>query len=284
MKIPDLILTADWHLRDTQPVCRTDDFWDAQWRKVQFVRKLQKKYKCPVFHAGDLFDHWKPSPFLLSETIKQLPKNFHTVYGNHDLPQHSIKLRHLSGINVLERAKVLTTFPFGHLNDVPKQSDFIEYAGKRVYVWHKFIYDGTAPFPGAKGHVRSAVRKYPFYDLIVTGDNHQSFARKHKNTLLVNCGSLTRQSASQIDFEPCVWLWYANTNKVRKIPLPYEQNVVTREHIEKTEQRDERINAFISRLVNEEQMVLSFEKNVERFLAQNKVRRDVKEVINNVLY
>ncbi|KKL99820.1 hypothetical protein LCGC14_1810530, partial [marine sediment metagenome] len=85
---PDLILTSDWHLREDTPICRTDDFWSAQWNKVDQVMALQSKYDCPILHAGDLFHHWKPSPYLLSETIDHLQgSRFYTVYGQHDLPQ-----------------------------------------------------------------------------------------------------------------------------------------------------------------------------------------------------
>jgi hypothetical protein len=45
---PTAILTADWHLRDTQPICRTDDFWESQWIKANYIMELQRKYGCPV--------------------------------------------------------------------------------------------------------------------------------------------------------------------------------------------------------------------------------------------
>ncbi|KKL45777.1 hypothetical protein LCGC14_2352220, partial [marine sediment metagenome] len=108
------VMTADWHLRDSIPVCRTDDFWKAQWAKVDFVADLQIVYNCPVFHSGDLFHHWKASPYLLSATLKHLPKNFHTVYGNHDLPQHSIELTERSGVHTLEMADALTILHGAH--------------------------------------------------------------------------------------------------------------------------------------------------------------------------
>ena len=50
-RTPSAILTADWHLRDDQPICRTDDFWSTQWRKVNAVTELQTRHGCPVIHA-----------------------------------------------------------------------------------------------------------------------------------------------------------------------------------------------------------------------------------------
>jgi N-acetylmuramoyl-L-alanine amidase len=44
-------------------------------------KKLQEKHQCPVFHAGDLFDYWKPSPWLISKAIEHLPDKFYTIYN-----------------------------------------------------------------------------------------------------------------------------------------------------------------------------------------------------------
>ena len=73
-KTPDAILTADWHLRDDVPVCRTDDYWAAQWTKIEFIVDLANEYDCPIYNAGDIFHKWKASPYLLYHTIYQINK------------------------------------------------------------------------------------------------------------------------------------------------------------------------------------------------------------------
>src|SRR5690606_7962245 len=98
---------------------RTDDFQASQWKKLRFLKKLQKKHNCPVLHAGDLFHHWKPSPYLLAKTMKNLPKQFRTVYGQHDLPQHNFELRNKSGIYALEAARSLEVLEGCHWGDSP---------------------------------------------------------------------------------------------------------------------------------------------------------------------
>lgn len=281
-KIPDFILTADWHLREDTPVCRTDNFWEAQWKKVDFVSELQKKHDCPVLHAGDLFDHWKPSPYLLSKTIEHLPKEFYTVYGNHDLPQNTIELKEKSGVFTLWKANALRILPQGHWG-TNNFSGAWELNGKSIYVWHKFVYVGKEPFPGAKGKARSILNKYPQFDLIVTGDNHQSFVYPFDDRLLVNCGSLMRQTADQINFEPKVWLYYAADNSVESVIIPHDKNAVSRGHIITIEQRDERLDAYISRLNDNIQTTLSLEENMKRFLAKNRIRGQVKRIIDKVL-
>ena len=150
-KYPDLICTGDWHLREDTPLCRGNDFWEAQWRKVDFIANLQKRYKCPVICGGDLFNHWKPSPFLLSEIMKHLPEQFYTIYGNHDLPQHSLDLANKCGINVLMNASKLQVLDDCHWNKEPdKPSIIIHKMNKEivnVLVWHIFTFQGKT-WPG----------------------------------------------------------------------------------------------------------------------------------------
>jgi predicted phosphodiesterase len=285
-KKADAIFTADWHLREDTPTCYTGDFQTEQWTSTDFISALQRQHECPVIHAGDLFHHWKPSPYLLSQAIKHLPRNFFTVYGQHDLPQHSWDLREKSGIHTLERAETLKVLNGCHFGQEPlddKDGVLRRFSmltnTRNILVWHHMTYI-TPPFPGATGgNAMNILKKYPAYDLIVTGDNHQSFYVEHEGRLLVNPGSLTRQTAAQIDFKPSVYLWYADTNAVKQVFVPIEEGVISREHIEVVEQRDARIDAFISRLDGQWDTAMSFEENLERFKEANNISTSVINII-----
>ena len=51
------------------------------------------------------------------------------------------------------------------------------------------------PFPGATGgNAINILKKYPQFDLIVTGDNHQSFSVEYEGRLLVNTGTYSSDS------------------------------------------------------------------------------------------
>jgi DNA repair exonuclease SbcCD nuclease subunit len=283
IKKPDLILTADWHLREDTPVCWIGDFQMEQWASVAFVRILQKTYNCPVVHPGDLFHHWKPSPWLLSMALKLLPDQFYTIYGQHDLPQHNLDLQDKTGIFTLERAGKIKVLEECHYGQEPnKGSLFFPNLNpdRLMLAWHHLTYI-TPPFPGATGgNARSILMKYPQFDLIVTGDNHQSFSTgSNIANILVNPGSLTRQTADQIDFQPRVALWYAEDNKIVWINIPIAKDVISREHIEKVEQRDARIDAFVSSFKEDYEVGLSFEQNLEEFFNKNNVRDSVKQII-----
>jgi DNA repair exonuclease SbcCD nuclease subunit len=281
---PTLILCSDFHLREDTPVCRTDRFIEAQWRKVDFISELQQKYECPVLHGGDLFDHWKPSPNLLRMTILHLPKQFCTVYGQHDLPQHSLELVNKCGINVLKAAKKLIVLDQCHWGQTPsKQSNvthILNIPNRNILVWHKMNYKGQIPWPGCTDpSALRLLKKYPEYDLILTGDNHKTFTQEYEGRWLVNPGSLMRMDADQENHKPSVFLYYADTNEIKRVYIPIEENVISREHIEIKKQRDNRIDAFVSRLDGEWKASLSFEENLEQFKKKNKVPEAIMQII-----
>lgn len=271
------ILTADWHLREDVPVCRTDDFLKAQWDKVRYIKELQEKLDCIVVHAGDFFHHWKPSPALLTETMRNIPKEFYTVYGNHDLPQHNMELADKSGVATLIEAGVIKLFPGGHWNTEP-EGLFFPQSELLLMALHIMTWKGDLPYPGCTAPDASRLlRKYPEANILVTGDNHKSFTIRIGNRWLVNPGSLTRQTADQVDHAPVVYLW----DGVEVFPeyLPAPRNAVSREHIEQVERRDARIEAFISRLDGEWEAGVSFVENLRRFAEKNEVSDQVMNII-----
>lgn len=282
-KTPDLIICSDFHLREDTPICYIGDYQKEQWDSIDFISELQRKYDCPVVHAGDLYDYWKPSPALLSETIKHLPKYFWTIYGQHDLPQHNLQLSHKCGIYTLlqaEKLKLLYQCSWGQLpldaDTAPRQLGL----GIDVLVWHIYNYQGKEPWPGCTDPTGlSLLKKYPQYDLICTGDNHKPFIEEYKGRLLVNPGSLMRMDADQVDHKPRVYLWYAETNTVEPVYIPIQPNVISREHIELKKQRDARIDSFVSQLNTDWQASVSFENNLQRFEKENTVRNDVMKII-----
>jgi DNA repair exonuclease SbcCD nuclease subunit len=278
----DLILTADWHLREANPVCRLDNFCEeTQWRKVKFIADLQKQHNCPVIHAGDLFDYWKSSPELLSKTIEHLPNQFYTVYGNHDLPQHNINMIKKSGLYTLQIGGNVEVRELSYIEPIHWGMIPFGKEDASILVWHIFTYQGKEPFPGCSSlTAKKLLKKYPQYHLIVTGDNHQSFIEEYEGRLLVNPGSIFRMDADQIEHKPRVYLYYASTNSVEPIYIPIKESVISREHIDVIKERDNRIHAFITQLnIHNWKAGFSFEENIKRFEQKNDVRKSVMEIV-----
>src|SRR3972149_9530571 len=119
------ILTADIHLRDTQPVCREDDYWEAQKKKIEFILDMADELSCPIFVAGDFFDKAKSSPYLeqwiISEIRSHGSPKIYVIPGQHDLPNHSIELIKKSSLSVLASAGVIDLF------ETPWNTELLKY-------------------------------------------------------------------------------------------------------------------------------------------------------------
>lgn len=277
----DAILTADWHLREDVPVCRTDDFAQAQWDKLSFIHALQDTFQCPVLLAGDMFNIWRSSLALVNKSMSYLPAGLKTIYGNHDLPQHNPALKHKTAINLLERAGMLEVLNGAHYGQMPTEANSITIAGRKILLWHVMCYTGFIPYATEQDWKPDELLKaYPNYDLILTGHNHTSFTYEKNGRLLVNPGAITRQSATNTATKPVVFLWTAKTNTVKPVYLPISEGVVTREHITVKEEKSERLEAFISKLDTDWGSSINFEENLKAFEAKNPIRKEVIDIIH----
>lgn len=294
---PDAILTSDWHIREDTPECRTDDFMATQERKLKWLSDLQEKFKCPIFDGGDLFDHWKPTPYLLQWTIKRMPKDVWTVPGNHDLAQHSMELFDKSGLAVLlANGTVCIPGEFHGVGAVNVYSKaWNTEAGlpannikKCALLTHEmtYLFKDTNPFLiGTTAENLAKIYGKMGYSLVVSGHNHQSFQYKDEETgcLLVNPGCIMRQRADEIDYTPRVALWYADTNSIEWMPIPVEKEAVTRLHLETTVEREDRIDSFVSRMKKDFEVELSFDKNMQSYLALNRTHPEVIKLLDKTM-
>jgi len=292
-----------------QPECRTDDFMKAMADKLDTIIALQTEHdNCPVLHSGDVFDEWflhKGEQWLMTLLIRAV-KNWICVPGQHDLPQHNLELYRKSNLAVLEEAgrvevlldsnmpkavgiAAITGFPWG---TAPEPSSL---KGPSIALIHRMAYPGKPPYPGAEndgGTTKALMRKMKGFDLIVTGDNHETFvygqadvdAGLVKNEqLLVNPGSMMRMTAAQADHEPCVFLWWAGDNRVERVVLPHEKDVISRDHIERRQERDERIAAWVERIgEGDVDLELGFKENLDRHMKRHKVPDAVQDVVREV--
>lgn len=274
----DLILCSDIHFREDQPQCRLDDFFKAQFKAFFYVRELQKENDAVVLHGGDLFHKWKNSPYLLTHVINKMPDNFYTIYGQHDLPSHNYNLADKSSIATLEAAGKVKVLPGTHWGQEVTSS--FTYKGRNILVMHRFIWDGkNQPWPGCDElTAEQALDTFTEYDLILTGDNHQPFTYEKDGRLLVNPGCLTRQTAAFKKHKPRVYLYDAKKNTVKPYYIPVSEEVITREHIEVKENRDERMEAFISKLDTEFESEINVDSIFDKFFKQNKVDKEVEQI------
>lgn len=310
MKNIDAILIGDMHIREDQPECWVDDYWEAQAETIDFISDVQQKYDCPVLVPGDIFDKWNPSHELVSWAINNLPKKMIAIPGQHDLQQHRLDAFKRTALNVLWQSRKINMPTFDGKNSYitpilkkggnhnsqigtiygfswgAKLKGKSSRKGKPDSTWkvalcHTMTWINKKPFPGCEADsAHKLLEKMYGYDLVLVGDNHQSFVILHKGRLLVNPGSMMRMTAAQYNYKPRIFLWSAYENEVEPIYLPIKKNAITREHIDSKEERDERIDAFVSRLNNKGiEIGLSFEKNLKEFMSKEKTSEAVKEIV-----
>ena len=297
----DAIIIADLHISEKTPVSRTDDYIQAQIKKLTFLKELHKKYNYPpILDGGDIFDHWKNSPWLLSLAYKHLPKGIITVPGNHDLPEHSVKQYQKSSLSFLELIADHTVFSEDSDNpEIPECIEFEKFdiygcpygkykniepeetEKRKILILHEMIWPGVKPpWPGAEGYsAKQILKENPDFDLIISGHNHSAFVEEYKGRVLVNPGSMMRISVDKADYKPRCYLYNAEENSVTPIYFPVEKDVHDATHINKIKEKEERLSAYIERINTKWDISLSFENNLESFFKKNKTPAKVRELI-----
>lgn len=308
---PTAILTSDIHMTETVPVSRTDDYLGAQLVKLEFLNQLQEEYGCPVWDSGDLFDYWKASPWLMSRAYETLPYMI-TIPGNHDLPAHNITLFDKSALAHIQRTRgdvrviaptepgmgsvhqmgdeyVIVGLPYGQLKNFDPDAlfnhpDFPEGIETFVLMLHEFVWPGSKPpWKGAPGYSAGEIleRFGPYFDLILTGDNHSPFVEELDGAILVNPGGMMRDTAAMVDDRPRCYLYYAEDNSVEPVYYPIVAGVHDISYLTTTKERDARLEAYISNMKEGAGGAhgLSFENNLEAFFKANNTPRKVRELI-----
>lgn len=263
------ILTADWHLRETTPAAWVgDDFQKTQWERVETVYRIARENNAHILHAGDLFHSWKCGyhlPYRLNQTATE---KMMFIPGNHELPQHNRDEWMRSPCSVLDDVYFENLALAGPKNTWISgkwYGDTDSFCQSQILLLHEMIWQ-SAPYPGAppEGNVIRVMNRFKGQKckLIVCGDNHIPFHVFRQGIHLVNCGPIIRQTASEIDIKPSVWLYDDKDHTVEKIELDFCHEDISREHISKREQVDERLMAFVESLQGIEAS-LDFEKNLE---------------------
>lgn len=296
---PTAILSADWHLRADTPRCRIDDYISAMQNKVDFIISLAKEHQIPILIAGDLGHKSQWPNWLLEWTIKKF-KDVHIICipGQHDLPNHKLELTEQSGIGVLSAANVINLKKNSVSEWVSNGVDLYCYPyeqeikhqkiisasppndKKNICMTHQMIIKDKEEWPDQKAtQAKKLLRDFPEYNLILSGDNHQAFVVEYEGRLLVNPGSMMRNTTIQIDHQPRVYLWYKDTNEVEAVYLPIQQDVISVDHIIDKTEIDSRMASYIERLKTDVELDLSFEDNLKNHLNINNIESMVKNKI-----
>lgn len=299
-----LLLTGDLHLRHNAPKNRMDDFVKTQWRKLSWILKQSEEENCSyILQPGDFYNTWKIPHSLekvVIDTLKKHKIKIITIFGQHDLRYHSSDKKN-TPLAVLEAAKVVTTTknnaPILLLNttntivnvygvswkeEIPTHLK----QGINILLMHELIVEESSKgWEKKKTKVHSLFEKTEF-DLMVTGDNHKSFAYSDGERHLINCGSLMRTNIDQNEHEPYIYIWDSETNKIKGIPIPIEPFAVVMnvEKAKKEEKESKELGAFVDGLNNEVVLKgLEFKENLYTYNEANKIRKGVVNILDELM-
>lgn len=294
------ILCSDIHLSHKPPVGRSAEpnWYQAMDRQLSQLRKLQKRYKCPVICAGDVFDRWNSPAELINFAIDSLPQRFYSVSGQHDQPNHRYDDIHKSAYYTLESAGVMEDISsgsfcmkevkfhgFGYGVGGSTVDALIEQPGgsMNVAVVHAYCWRNKATaYPGAPrgGNLKSWKKKLEGYDAVVFGDNHIGFYDKDSN--IFNCGTFMRRKVDDsLDTYVGALL---DTGEIYPLKLDNsEDKWIHQEDEVRVLERDWGIREFIEDLSQLSGDEFDFAGRVLEFCDNNRINDQTKQVILEAL-
>lgn len=265
-----IVATGDLHLTTVKPKRRKDNYWEHQWEKINYIQNMAKQVKAScIVQPGDFTDSHKANDFLKQYIINWANERknkgawipIYCVYGQHDMRYHSSQLEN-TPLRVLQAAGVVNL-----LSDKPEEfadhhhevhiygagwNEEIPVPGNayNILVTHRMIYQEKLWSKQEEGERAVGLLIKTKFDMIVSGDNHQSFLEKKGARYLINCGSLMRMKSDQINHHPCVYIIDTAERKVEKklIPIFAAEDVFDLEKVKKEKERDEKIEAFVAKL------------------------------------
>jgi len=283
-----MIITGDWHITEKTPANRIDDYEKTLFEKLEFIFKQANLDSTSIFQPGDFFDSPDPSYRLFSkvvELIKSYPNvSIYTIFGQHDL-----KYRNKMNSALLALEKACENLFIIKQHDSPCGVSFGEEIPNntkkdltllihKMIVGDSKIWEGQTEYTSAKN-----LLKTNDYQLIVSGDNHQSFIVEYQSKILINCGSLMRSSISQINHRPFIVSYYKGKYEKIMIPIKDSEEVFAMEKAELQKADNEKLESFIAGLNDQKEIGLDFETNLLSYVEKNNVEKSVVDIIKNCM-
>lgn len=292
------IITADIHLRETQPRYRVDDYWQAQENAIKFIEKLRHHHACTVLDAGDVFDASAKSNKLNAWAIKNFINSMITIPGNHDLLYHNLKNLDRTNLNVLASAgnicilnnawlKIvknnIAIYGIPYTTKLPIIEIPEEYKNyKKILLIHTMVFENSKEYKLNKFiegfTAKQLLKKYTEFDLIISGHNHKTFEREYENRKLINPGSMMIMKADQKDHKPCIFLLYDDFT-TEKVYITQEENIIDDSYLVDIKEKDIRIENFVDNIKLDEEITIDFKQNIENHLIKNETKKPIQNII-----
>lgn len=282
-----LRVTADLHLRLDVPQCRGET--EEEWLALQ--RKSLHELMCEdtIVIAGDIFHRAVSSPKLVNMFINRMMGELvHIMAGNHDIQMRNPDTSGTS-YGTLEHFfnpvhLLYDIVPYGE-EEVKKRVEWLGYESPILFI-HRLVFPSQDAIPpGSDGiSARQLLKLYPDYKIIVAGDNHDGFIYEHEGRKVLVPGSMTIQSAKALDRKCYFYDINEETFEITKHLYPDTGEMVTRGHLDKVDERDERLTAFVEALKKGGEVSFDFEANVVTALDNEEIKEGTKQTVKEIMY
>lgn len=253
---------ADLHIRANAPINRKDEsYFDTVFGKFNQIIYLANKHNANIICAGDIFDNIRVSHRVVNATIdslNRLEKSFLMVMGQHDLPNHKTDVIDSSPIQTilyLPNVELLGSSPkkcedwqiFGSSweQEIPK----IKSTKKTILAIHKSITPEEPPFFLTEAISAEHMLESSPFQIIVSGDYHESFVHYKNGKVLINCGSMMRQKINEQYNHPCCYLIDTESKKISLIKLDIQNPDEVFLTVDNSDKLDQKFTEELSRLV-----------------------------------
>lgn len=288
------ILTADWHIKATMPRCRKDENWiETQKRILNQVFEIAKEKEADVFCVGDIFDSNSDTTFECISLVQNFADKLETeadslfciLAGNHDLPYHNSENIDKSAIGILLKSQSIIPIKNYYKGKYSiSASNFDEADNNEAEIVFKHILTMPEKNPMIESETpESLVEKFPNAKWIFTGDYHKSFSVKIGKCHVINPGCLIREKSDFKNYQCGVYLIDTEKEKIEFIPIIDDEEMVDDSYILIQNEREERIDNFVSKLKESKSLTLNFLENVENAIIENKIDNDLKEIIYELM-
>lgn len=276
-----MIVCADLHLRLDVPICRNET--EEEWLRLQRKTLHALKGDKPIVIAGDIFHRPVSSPKLVNLFLSMMKgEDVFIMPGNHDLQARNPDVTGTSYGTIEHSCYSIAS----RWSMIPYGGTKIEGgADKSILFMHRYVVESpTDIIPGMDAiSAHDLLALYPDYKLIVAGDNHSGFIYREKDRTVLVPGAMTRQSANATDKMP--FMYYIDDHlNIEPIALPDCEAILSREHLDKDNEREARLTAFIESLKKGEEVTLDFEENVAMALLKNKLREETEAMVKELVY
>lgn len=301
-----ILVTGDWHLDTHVPQNRIDDYFVAQVAKVNWIFELAEIEGCHyIIQPGDFFNSHRANDYLkqlwISAIDTRLPSTtICTIYGQHDLRYHSsdkdntpLRVMEVSGSvhiipNYWDIHGRLALYGCSWGEPIPKDIEYPKDSTFNILVAHimvikdKKIWEAQKEFTWGNHLLRRTK-----FDLIVTGDNHESFVIEGEgHRKLINCGSLMRSTIAQVNHKPVVYIIDTDSKEITThyIPIRPPQEVLAIDKMKEEEKKNEELDLFIEGLSESPEIKgLNFLENLRTYMEEENIPTNVTEIIEEAL-